>query len=118
MKTLIAASAMTLLAGVAFAGEGQGDPFPYQAPTQAYSLQNYKQAAGSAQNPYPFLVPGAPGNSAQVIRPIGAAGEVQSVNSLPPGFENGTAVAQNLHHITPSPTQIAQPVSRSLNSHG
>ncbi len=118
MKILIAASAMTLLAGAAFAGEGQGNPFPYQAPTQPYSLQHYKQAAGSAQNPYPFLVPGSSVNTAPVISPVGSAGEVQSANSLPPGFEDGTAVGQSQYHITPSPTRMAQPALPASNTRG
>lgn len=118
MKTFIAAAALTVLASAAYAGEGQGDPFPFRAPTQPYSLDHYKQAAGVAQNPYPFTVPGAPMNTANVVPPVGAAGEVQSLNSMPPGFEDGTALAQNLHHITPSPTQMAQPARAPTSTHG
>ena len=106
MKTLIATAALSLLAGAAFAGEGNGDPFPYSAPGQVVSLKNYKQAAPAKQNPYPFTVPGTPMVIGQILPTNGSAGAVQTANSLPPGFENGVP---GLNPIDRTPaTRLAQ----------
>lgn len=113
MKMLIAAAALSVIAGAAYAGEGEGNPFPYQAPTTPFSLNGYKQAPGTSQNPYPFLVPGQAVAEEQVISPVGSAGEPQSANSLPRGFEDGTAVGATASHVTPSPTRTAQPAARN-----
>ena len=82
MKTLIAAAALTLLAGAAFAGEGNGEPFPAPDMGIAHSTQNpkytmgldapynyfyqptpmplnnYSRAASAIQDPFPFKMPG------------------------------------------------------------
>ena len=93
MKTLIAASAMVLLAGAAFAGEGQGNPFPFNTTIATI-------------------------NTAPVVSPPGAAGEVQSLNSLPRGFEDGTVTGQLGYAVAPSPTRTAQPVVPGASTHG
>ncbi len=117
MKTLIAATAaLTVLASAAYAGEGQGNPFPFRAPTQPYSLKTYKQAPGKSTDPYPFTVPGSPLNSAGVARAVGSVGEVQSLNSMPPGFVNGTPLARTVRPATP--TRMAQPSGSAVSPHG
>ncbi len=64
----VAAAAMTLSATAAFAeGEGRGDPFPFRAPIVTR-----------------FVTGGT-------LPTNGAEGVVQTANSLPAGFEDGTA---------------------------
>lgn len=109
MKTLIAAAALSLVAGAAFAGEGNGDPFPFTAAGQVMTLNNYKQAAGANQNPYPFTMPGTRMVVGQVLPSNGSAGAVQTANSLPAGFSDGVPGQANVNPMTRVPTQLAQP---------
>ena len=109
MKTLIAAVALTLFAGAAYA-EGNGEPFPNTATAgRAISLNAYQRPVGGAyQNPYPFVAPGTPMVVDQVLPTNGSQGPVQTVNSLPQGFEDGPTALATLNH-TPRATQLAQP---------
>ena len=110
MKTLIAAAALTLLAGAAMA-EGNGEPFPNTATNgRVISLTNYQRPnGGTYQNPYPFVAPGVPMVQGQVLPTNGSAGAVQTVNSLPVGAEDGPAALATLNgHVTRA-TQLAQP---------
>ena len=71
------------------------------------TLNNYKQAAGASQNPFPFSAPATPMVQEQVLPTNGSAGPVQTANSLPPGFENGVAQS-TLGLDAPAPTRLAQ----------
>jgi hypothetical protein len=109
MKTLIAVLALSLTAaGAAVAGEGNGEPFAFQAPAQVMSLQNFKQGPGSSQNPFPFSSAATPMIANQVLPTAGAQGAVQTANSLPAGFETGMPGQTNPNAET-APTRLAQP---------
>ena len=114
MKMFVMAAALAVVAGAAFAGEGNGDPFPFQAPTHPVSLNNYKQAASASQNPFPFTVPGTASVADQVLPTNGSNGVVQTANSLPPGFEDGVPGQANLNPGTRMPTRLAQPSITSV----
>ena len=118
MKTLIAATALTLVAGAAFAGEGHGDPFRFTAPPIAVSTQGAARAAAVTQNPFPYTTPGMAMNSSPVLPSSGSQGVVQTANSLPVGFEDGASAATNLNRNVPTPTQLAQPAATVVRSHG
>jgi hypothetical protein len=112
MKTLIAAAAMSLLAGAAFAGEGNGDPFPFAAPTRPVQTGPLAYHGVPAyQNPYPFSVPNVGWNTEAVLPTNGSQGVVQTANSLPAGFANGTtAYAGNTEFQTTRQTRVATAV--------
>ena len=81
-KILIAATVAAMsLATTAFAGgEGAGDPFPYHTPGITSS--------GGVDSPANRGVTAAFDNT--TLPENGAEGAVQTANSLPRGFENGT----------------------------
>lgn len=108
MKTLIAALALTVAAGTAFAAEGNGDPFPYQAPGITTSLQGYKQAAGANQNPFPFSASTTTENADAILASNGSAGVLQTANSAPVGFMDGAPAQANLNHQARPDTRLAQ----------
>ena len=103
MKTiLLAAIAMTALALPAFAGEGNGEPFPNYSviPTTTAVLS---QPADVGSNAYPDVT-GRPGASISVasigiVPDTGSEQPVQTANSLPRGFEQGMPVYA---HLTPA----------------
>ncbi len=126
MKTIFLAAAVALSLGAApaFAGEGNGDPFPFSAQSPAVSTyaaqprfadtgsNAYPDVAGRAgtglanpagpqvqfadtgSNAYPNVV-GRPGSdlpslAGDVLPTNGSQGAVQTANSLPARFEEGT----------------------------
>lgn len=89
-KTLIAAATLSLIAGAAFAGEGGGDPFAYRTSGPAVATAPYARSASASQNPFPFTIPSVSWNTIPVLPTNGANAIVQTANSLPAGFENGT----------------------------
>lgn len=88
---------MTALAALAFAPmaqaqEGNGDPFPSAAPGTTTYVQS--QFADVSSEAYPRIV-GRPGSNLAVMADAMIGGQsseapVQTANSLPLGFENGT----------------------------
>lgn len=91
MKILIAAAAMGLMAGTAFAGEGNGDPFGMHmqsAPTPTAPLAFH--GVPVYQNPYPFVVPHVAWNTVPPLPSNGDNAIVQTANSLPAGAADGT----------------------------
>ena len=103
--TLIAATLFSLAALPAFAGEGNGDPFPLRTPGVTTSTQLQTADVGSAQYPD---VAGRPGSmftelASNMMADVGNEVPVQTANSLPSGFER-----QMLAYARPSP---AVPVS-------
>lgn len=90
MKSMFfAASILVLAMGAAQAGEGNGEPFPNTAAGSAVVSNQVSSDTGSATGPVfghatSRLVQG------NVLPENGSAGAVQTANSLPRGFENGT----------------------------
>ncbi len=95
MKTILAAVALLGLSlAPALAAEGNGEPFPNNVTSAGTRIIRQAQAAdvGSAQ--YPNVV-GRPGSNlpllaGDVLPTNGSEGVVQTANSLPRGFEEGT----------------------------
>lgn len=118
MKTLIAATALSLVAGAAFAGEGAGNPFPFTAAPISVSMQNYKRAPSASQNPFPFTAPGIAMSASPVLPTSGSDGVVQTANSMPVGFEDGVPGIANLNRNPPTPTRVAQPTTTTGRTRG
>ena len=108
MKTLLLATAVAFSLGLApaFAGEGNGDPFPNTAVTFAPSTASAShQFADTGSNAYPDVA-GRPGSdlpslAGDVLPTNGSQGPVQTANSLPTRFEEGTvayAQATQVHN--------------------
>ena len=95
--TLLAAVAVTALALPAFAGEGNGEPFPMRSngTTATISLRR----ADNGSNAYPNVVarPGSALNlyAAGAVPSTGSEQTAQTANSLPRGFERGLPVYAN-----------------------
>lgn len=91
-KSFIVAAALTLLAVPAFAQEGNGNPFPLRTPGVS-TLVSGAQPADLGSAAYPD-VRGRAGSALQgsVSPVVGLANEapVQSANSQPVGFTDGT----------------------------
>ena len=104
-KSFFVAAALTLLAVPAFAQEGNGNPFPNRTPGVSTAVQAAQYAgSGSGQEAYPD-VRGRPGASLFVSSEpaVGLANEapVQTANSQPAGFTNGTAAFASIPARTP-----------------
>ena len=95
MKTiLLAAVAATALALPAFAGEGNGEPFPLYDHGTTTAARSMHTDTGS--NAYPSVV-GRTGSAlnlyaAGVVPGTGSEQPAQTANSLPSGFERGMPV--------------------------
>ena len=95
MKTtfLTVAALFGLALVPAFAGEGNGNPFPGNFGTLT-TTQTFPQVADTGSNAYPDIT-GRPGSDlpslmAEVLPANGSEGAVQTANSLPRGAEEGT----------------------------
>ena len=110
MKTiLLAAIAATALALPAFAGEGNGEPFPNNVGNLTTTvISSLRADVGSSA--YPNLV-GRPGSAinvalGEIVPETGSEQPVQTANSLPRGFEQGMSAYA---HLTPAqPTRVAR----------
>ena len=93
MKTTLLAAALLALAAPAFAGEGNGNPFPYAAPGVTVAARTQVVLVGSEAYPNTAGRPGS--NLAQLSDELlpGLESEalVQTANSLPRGSEVGSA---------------------------
>ena len=116
MKTTLAAvAALCLLtATAAHAGEGNGEPFPFRGPGLMTTVVPRAFAADTGSDGYPdldgrpFWIETAGGSDVPVT---GSEGVVQTVNSLPRGFEDGTvayAQAQSVRRYLVQATRTAQ----------
>lgn len=112
-RTLLAAAfvALALGAAPAFAAEGNDDPFaraPTGLPTTAVQLRPVAADVGSEQEYDPS---GRPGTSlqlsAEVLLTNGSEGAVQTANSMPLRFEEGSV--QFAHTQDAQARQAAQP---------
>ena len=115
-RALIAAGFAALALGTApaFAGEGRGDPFP-NATSGLTAIFGSRAMVADTGSEQPFDPAGRPGTglrfSAELLPINGSNGPVQTANSAPTGFENGTvqsiqaqrvAVWQS-NHVRPTP---------------
>lgn len=108
MKTLFLAAAVAFSFGLApaFAGEGNGEPFPTVAEGfTARTASAPQQFADTGSSAYPDVAgrPGSdlPGLAGDVLPTNGSEGAVQTANSLPARFEEGTvayAQANRVHN--------------------
>ncbi len=87
-----------LTTGAALAAEGNGNPFPFQAPGQVTANPLTSDTGSQA---YPNFAVGEPVPviEGQVLPQNGSEGSVQTANSLPPGFENGTAAYEEAQRV-------------------
>ena len=88
LTILAVAGALSMAAGAAFAAEGNSEPFPYDGPSQVTSNL---LASDTGSQAYPSFT----GRSVVVtaggtLPSNGTQGIVQTANSLPRGFEDGT----------------------------
>jgi len=117
MKTiLLAVVAVTALALPAFAGEGNGEPFPNYGDTMTTTAV-VSQRADVGSNAYPDVV-GRPGSALNVfaggvVPETGSEQPIQTANSLPRGFTQGMPAYA---HLTPAyPTFVATNSARPRN---
>ena len=92
-RTALAAAvlALGLTAGQAFAeGEGNGDPFPFQAAPQVATGRAFVADTGSAQYPQPTGNSAQPSSLAALEPAFGSEAPVQTANSLPRRSGDGT----------------------------
>lgn len=116
-KILVAASLFALMMGAAQAGEGNGEPF---SNTTAHSVVANQVLSDTGSESAPAYGPGVTVlTQGDVLPTNGSEGVVQTANSLPPGFEDGTvayAQAQSVqrwvlaHQAVPA-LQFAQHLS-------
>ena len=98
MKTILLATvAVAALAMPAFAGEGNGEPFPMRSSGTTATIALRRADTGS--NAYPNVV-GRPGSAlnlyaANTVPSTGSEQTAQTANSLPRGFEQGLPVYAN-----------------------
>ncbi len=91
-KHIVAVAALSLaLVGQAQAqSEGAGDPFPFRAPAQVVQAGPFVADIGSQAFPtltgQSVLLPG----TARMTASAGSEAPVETVNSLPRGFQEGT----------------------------
>ena len=103
MKTMFFAAALTLAALPAFAQEGR-DPFAINTPGVTTYVTT--QAADVGSSAYPSVA-GRPGSSLSMlagdILPVnGSEGLIQTANSLPVGFTDGTVAYASVRPVQPS----------------
>lgn len=107
MRTLFLAATVAFSLGLApaFAGEGNGEPFPNNAESFNAGTATLSQHADTGSNAYPDVAgrPGSdlPGLAGDVLPTNGSEGAVQTANSLPSHFEEGTvayAQATRVHN--------------------
>lgn len=95
MKTLLAAVAVAVLGfSSAYAAEGNSEPFATNTPPAATRIIRQAQAPDTGSAQYPNVI-GRPGSNlplllGDVLPANGSEGAVQTANSLPRGFEEGT----------------------------
>ena len=96
-----AALALGVSAGGAFAGEGNGDPFPFQASAQVTKNPALVADTGSSAYPQPR---GSvqPSSLAQLEPAFGSEAPVQTALSLPRGAGKGTVADARMQGLSRS----------------
>ena len=100
-KLIIVATVAALsLSTTAFAeGEGNGDPFPFRAQPQTAYMNATTADVGSQQYPAANPALSFASNGAPILPENGSNGPVQTANSLPVGFEQGTVAYMQAQSI-------------------
>ena len=99
---IIATVAVLSLSTTAFAeGEGNGDPFPFRAQPQTAYVTGSVATADVGSQQYPAANPALSfaSNGAPILPENGSNGPVQTANSLPLGFEQGTVAYMQAESI-------------------
>ena len=105
---IIATVAALSLSTTAFAeGEGNGDPFPFRAQPQT-AYVSATADVGSQQYPAANPALSFASNGAAILPENGSNGPVQTANSLPAGFEQGTVAYMQAQSINRWYAQLAQ----------
>lgn len=123
-KMMLAAAALvlSLSAGRAFAGEGNGDPFPSQANASVTTGPAFVADTGSDAYPQPTSNRVQPSSLAQLEPAPGSEALIQTAFSLPRGAGTGTvayAQTQGVHpHVATRSErrrtmEVGEPRSRS-----
>lgn len=94
-KITFAATALVLSvsAGGAFAGEGNGDPFPFQAEAYVTARPAFMADTGSSAYPQPTSNRVQPSSLAQLEPAPGSEAPIQTALSLPRGAGAGAAAS-------------------------
>lgn len=109
MKTiLLAFAALTIAAAPSFAGEGNGEPFPFRTP--GWTTQTGQQVADVGSEAYPDAA-GRPGTQPMVatahqVLQTGSEASVQTANSLPVGAAQGAPAFVQLNPAAPGRSAI------------
>ncbi len=89
-----AVAVLSLLAGPVLAeSEGNGDPFPFQAGLQATAGSPFATETGSTAYPRTTGNTTQPSALARLEPASGSEAGVQTANSLPRGFDNGSVAS-------------------------
>ncbi len=109
LTILAVAVALSMGAGTAFAAEGNSEPFPYHGPSQVTANLVANDTGSQA---YPsFTGPSVVVTAGGTLPTNGSEGIVQTANSLPRGFEDGTvayAQAQSMDNYLQAQAVRAQ----------
>ena len=99
LRAMIAVAALTI--GLpAYAGEGDGPDFPGLLQPHAVVANPTISQTGSEAYPVAVGTVLNPVVAGNVVQPNGSEGIVQSANSAPPGFANGTPAAQYAQSVS------------------
>jgi len=104
MTFLAAVAVMSLGLAPAMAGEGNGEPFPNNAGTvTSHAALTAPQLADTGSAAYPNVA-GQPGSdlpqlAGAVLPTNGSEGAVQTANSLPAHFEDGTVAYAQANQV-------------------
>ena len=100
-NTMFAAAglALSLPAGWAFAGEGNGDPFPFRAKPHVATGPAFVAETGSSAYPQPTGNRGQPSSLAQLEPAPGSEAPVQTALSLPRGAGQGTVAYAQMRSL-------------------
>ena len=102
LKTVFAVAALAacVSAGQAFAeGEGNGDPFPFQAGHQVGSGRAFVADTGSAAYPQVTGSTAQPSALARLEPVAGSEAAVQTSGSLPRGFAGGSVASAQARSV-------------------
>ena len=101
-KMILAATALvvSVSAGGAFAGEGNGDPFPFQTDARITTGPVFVADTGSAAYPQPTGNTVQPSSLMQLEPALGSEAPIQTAVSLPRGAGTGTVAYAQMQSLT------------------
>jgi len=124
MTILAAVAAMSLGLAPAMAGEGNGEPFPNNAGSLTiHTVLAAPQVADTGSAGYPnfagYVGSNLPALAGNVLPSNGSQGAVQTANSLPAHFEEGTvayAQANRIHNWMLAHARRSTPTYAAVSS--